>query len=552
MSTKHVVAKANELSDGEMKEVELADQKVLLVKIDGEYHAYAGECPHHGAPLAEGTLCDCRIRCPWHQAVFDAADGKLLQPPALDHLKPFHVQVIGGNVVIMMPKEPRSVETPAMASRNLAEDARKDADDVAGGAKGQYERGEATERLRQYRTMVIIGAGPAGHAAAEQLRQKGYEGNLTMIASQSVPPYDRTELSKRYLRSDDAPDPALRPASFYREYDIDLLLDTTVTKLSTRDRTLTLEDGSEMQYDRVLLATGSRPRTLGVDGEDLENVLTLRVKSDADAIIQAASNARQAVVVGASFIAMEAAAALTERNIKVHVVAPEHVPFARVFGREIGRMYQRLHEEKGTTFHLGRKVESFAGNNGKLGQVTLDNGESLQADLAVVGVGVTPVTDYLSDIETNDDGSIDADATLQVAENVFAAGDIVRLPDWRNGQPMRIEHWRFAQQLGRLAGRNMLGADEEYRDVPFFWTNQHMVITDYVGHAPEWDNVVIDGSVDDREFVAYYLKDGKVHAAAGCSREKTMCLIAEAMPELGIASLEDYRHAPQTCQKLRS
>jgi NADPH-dependent 2,4-dienoyl-CoA reductase/sulfur reductase-like enzyme/nitrite reductase/ring-hydroxylating ferredoxin subunit len=535
MNTRHVIAKTDELQDGQMKEIEVGDRTFLLVRVDGQYHCYPGQCPHHGAPLAEGLLCDDHIRCPWHQAVFDARTGEFREPPATDDLPEFETQVDDENVVLLLPEDAATLTPPDMATPSAEEDAREVA--------GTYVGDSGVDALRQYRNFVILGAGAAGLAAAEAMRHQGYRGNITLLTGEDHLPYDRTDLSKRYLQTDDADPPFLRSREFCDRYGIVVLTGSPVVEADLEQRTIRCGDGADMSYDRLLIATGCRPRTLGIDGEDLEGVHTLRSLDDCQAIKARARRATEAVVVGASFIGMEVAASLTERGVHVTVVAPESEPFERTFGPEIGRMYRQVQQAKGTTFRMGTTCRRFEGLEGTVQSVVLDDQQRLDADLVVVGVGVEPVTDYLRHVDVNEDGSLSVDEHLAVrgSEDVFAAGDVARFLDWRTGTPIRIEHWRLAQQLGRLAGANMLGRQERYEGTPFFWTNQHMVITDMVGHVREPEEIRIEGNLDDQDFLAWFLRDGHVWAAAGCGRAKDMCSLGEMLREPHVRSVQEVR-----------
>ncbi len=237
---------------------------------------------------------------------------------------------------------------------------------------------------------------------------------------------------------------------------------------------------------------------------------------------------------------MEVAASLAMRGLSVTVVTPESAPFKSVLGERIGRMYQQLHESKGEAFMLGAKVDHFEGDD-SVRQVVLVGGQRLSADMVVAGVGVHPATDYLRDLEVNSDGSVTVDEHLRAVGNVFAAGDIARFPDWRTGESIRIEHWRLAQEHGRIAAMNMAGWDAPFRGVPFFWTTQHKVQVQYVGYVRTWDEIVYDGDVEGKQFVAYYLLDGRVMAAAGCNQERRMCAIADAITSRTAPMLGDLR-----------
>jgi len=501
METVHIVAKADELAEGQMKEIAVGGARILLLRSDGRFRAFASACPHQGAPLAEGLLHAGHIRCPWHMASFDADTGALRDPPALDCLPPLDVRVEGDEVVVKLPQTMPTACEPAMVRPDPAADGR---------------------------TFVILGAGAAGEAAAEQLRRDGFRGRLLLITREPHRPYDRTELSKTYLKKPSAPRPLLRPDGFYKTHGIEVLTGCEAQEVDVAAKTICLAGGDRLRYDRLLLATGGSPRTLGVAGEELANVYRLRSLDDCERIRAAAAAGPRVVIVGAGFIAMEVSAALAKAASSVTVVAPESVPLGRVFGERIGRMYQQAHQAKGVAFRLGHTVERFVGDR-SLEAVVLDSGERLEADLAVVGVGVRPATDYLTGLDVNEDGSISVDRHMQAGEDVWAAGDIARLPDWRTGGPIRIEHWRVAQQQGRMAGRNMAGIETDCRDVPFFWTDQFMLITDYLGHARQWDEVIFDGDPDQRRFVAFYLQAGRVVAAAGCEQSRKMCLLAELL-----------------------
>ncbi len=523
MKTRHVIAKVGELAEGQMKTVEVGEHKLLLCRVGGQYRAFPSECPHHGAPLAEGVLAEGRIRCPWHQSIFDALSGELVDPPSLDALTPLEVEIVGENVTVLLPKDyPASLE-PKMASQDREEDVR-DID-----RQGTYvASGPTNETLRQGRTFVIVGAGAAGSAAAEALRQEGFRGNITMITAESHLPYDRTELSKRAMAKENPPSTTLRKGSFYDEHDIDILYESTVEKLDLADQTIHFAGGSELQYDAVLLATGSRPRRLDVPGSNLGNIFTLRSKDDHAAIVARAKEAKHVTLVGGSFIGMEVAASLSQRGLQAEIVETAALPFASKLGQRVGRLIQSVHEKEGTKFHLGAEVESFDGDAG-VEAVVLQDGRRIQTDMVIVGIGVEPVTGYIEGVERTEDGGLCVDAQLRCGPHCFAAGDICRLMDWRGDGRMRIEHWRYAQQTGRLAAANMLGQERAYQGVPFFWTKQHGMILQYVGYCSGWDDVQVDGEIEKQDFVAYLMQNGRAQAAIGSGRDAQMCLIAEGM-----------------------
>ncbi len=502
MKVEAVVAKVSDLRDGETKEVAVGETKVLLTRLEGKFHAVGAVCTHYGGPLAEGALSGERVVCPWHQASFNVVTGDLLEPPALDAQPCFAVRVEGENIFISVPEKAPDRRVPAMVKADAAADGR---------------------------TFVILGAGAAGNAAAETLRQDGFRGRLVMITGEERLPYDRPNLSKGYLFGAAGPESLpWRPAEFYSDWDIEVLLGRPVVEVDAPGKTIAFADGSRLAYDRLLLATGGVARTLEGPGGGLARVFTLRSADDADAIIAAAGEAQRAVVVGASFIGMEVAASLTKRGLTVTVVAPRALPMERQLGAEIGEMLKAAHEEQGVSFRLGRRVARLEGES-RVSGVVLDDGEILPADLVVAGVGVKPATDYVKGVPLNPDGSITVDRHLRAAPDLFAAGDIARFPDWRTGEMIRIEHWRLAQQHGVVAGHNLAGKEVAFAGVPFFWSEQFDLFLQYVGFAADWEEVIFHGEVSARDFLAFYVKGDRVLAAAGLGHDRQLAALAELM-----------------------
>lgn len=517
MTKKIKAGKVGELKNGQMKEVAVGETKILLARVRGKFHAIGGVCTHYGGPLAEGALNGERVVCPWHQATFQVNNGDLVEPPALDAQPAFDVRVEGDEVFIAVPDEPQDRRTPTMTKRDPQDN----------------------------QVFAILGAGAGGNAAAETLRQVGFGGRILLITQESRATYDRPNLSKGYLSGEAGAD-ALpwRTEDFYREHDIEFLSSRQASKVGAEEKKITFADGSHLSWDRLLLATGGMPRQLEVTGSNLENVFTLRTPEDADRIIQAAGAASRAVMVGAGFIGMEAAASLTKRGLAVTVVAPGDVPFRRQLGPELGRMLMEVHTEKGVTFKMGRRVQRLNGKE-RVTAAVLDNGEELETDLVLVGLGVKPATDFLSGFNLNRDGSVTVDKYLQVQENIFAAGDIANFPDWRTGESVRIEHWRLAEQHGRVAARNMAGLATEFAGVPFFWSDHFDVMLQYVGYASEWEELIVHGELKDRNFLAFYVKGGKILAAAGLQHDHQLAALAELMRLDRLPSPEELRRDRQ-------
>jgi NADPH-dependent 2,4-dienoyl-CoA reductase/sulfur reductase-like enzyme/nitrite reductase/ring-hydroxylating ferredoxin subunit len=496
------VGNTSDLRDGEMKEVSIGETRILLARVGDRFHAVSASCPHYGAPLVEGALCGTRIVCPWHHAVFNVVNGDLQEPPALDALVSYGVRVEGERVLVTVPEERQDRRTATTISRDLASDPRQ---------------------------FVIIGAGAAGYAAAQTLREEGFRGNVVMITREDRAPYDRPNLSKDYLHGHADPEwMPLRSDEFFSEHGINLLLKREVARVDASTKTITFEGGELMDYDALLVATGGAPIRLNITGSDLKNVFVLRSFADADSIIEAARRSRRVVVVGASFIGMEAAYSLRERGLEVTVVAPSREPFETTLGAEVGALFRRLHESHGIRFKLGSIVYRFEGTH-NVEAVVLDNGECIETDMVIVGAGVRPVTHFLEGVELDTAGAVVVDSRLKAADGLYAAGDIVSFPDPRTGERVRIEHWRTAQQQGRTAARNMIGRDAAFDGVPFFWTRQFDAGLLYVGRATSWDEIIYRGEVSSQDFLAFYVKGERVLAVAGMNRDREMAAAEELM-----------------------
>jgi NADPH-dependent 2,4-dienoyl-CoA reductase/sulfur reductase-like enzyme/nitrite reductase/ring-hydroxylating ferredoxin subunit len=503
MSSKEFdVANTSDLHDGEMRKVSAGETEVLLTRVDGRFHAVSAKCSHYGGPLAQGVLCGTHVMCPWHHAVFDVTNGDLIEPPALDALACYDVRVEGDRVLVSVPEEADEHHAPAMAKPDHAADSRQ---------------------------FVIIGGGAAGYAAAQTLREEGFRGGIVMITCEDRAPYDRPNLSKDYLHGHAEPEwMPLRADEFFTEHGIKLVRNREVARVDANTKTITFDSGETMDYDALLVATGGAPVRLNIPGSELKNVCVLRSFADADSIIETATRSKRAVVVGASFIAMEAAYSLRERGLEVIVVAPSKEPFERTLGVEIGAMLRGVQEKHGVRFKLGSIVYQLEGSH-SIEAVVLDSGERIEADMVVVGVGVRPVTHFVDGVELQKDGGIVVDSRLRAADGVYAAGDIAGFIYPPIGERVRIEHWRTALQQGRCAARNMLGHDVPFEGVPFFWTHQFNVELRYVGRVGAWDEIIFDGDVASRVFLAFYVKNNRVLAVAGMNRDRDMAAVEELM-----------------------
>jgi NADPH-dependent 2,4-dienoyl-CoA reductase/sulfur reductase-like enzyme len=363
---------------------------------------------------------------------------------------------------------------------------------------------------------VIVGGGAAGFAAAEMLRRQDYRGSIVMLSNEAAAPVDRPNLSKDYLAGS-APEDwlPLKPDGFYADAAIDMRLNTDVASIDPRGRNVVLAGGETIAYDRLLLATGAEPVRLPISGADQPHVHVLRSLADCRAIIASASGARRAIVIGASFIGLEAAAALRARDIEVHVVGLEQRPMERVLGPEMGDFVRALHEEHGVIFHLGDTITAIDGK-----RATLKSGGAIEADVVVVGVGVRPRLALAEKAGLAIDRGVTVNSYLETSiPGIYAAGDIARWPDPHSGENIRVEHWVVAERQGQTAARNMLGQREAFDAVPFFWSQHYDVPINYVGHAEKWDEIVVDGNIAAKDCLLRYRSGGRVLAVASIYRD---------------------------------
>jgi NADPH-dependent 2,4-dienoyl-CoA reductase/sulfur reductase-like enzyme len=355
------------------------------------------------------------------------------------------------------------------------------------------------------------------------LRRKGYAGELVMLSADADAPYDRPNCSKDFLAGEAQPEwMPLRDDAFYEDQTINLRLNTTVSAIDLESRTVTIEGGDTLPWDVLILSTGGEPNRPAIPGLDGPNVFPLRTLADARAVSEAAETAKRAVVIGASFIGLEAAAALRTRGLEVHVVAPDAVPLEKVVGAEVGRWAQTVHEKKGVIFHLGREVKLYDD-----GLLAMDQGLPIAADIVVLGVGVKPRVALAEAAGLEIDNGVVVDDGLRAADGVFAIGDIARYPDPISGKPIRVEHWVHAQRQGQHVARAIMGDDAPFTDVPFFWSKHYESAFHYDGHAEAFDPPKVDGSVADYDATVSYEKDGKLLAVVTLNRDRAS-LEAEA------------------------
>ena len=363
------------------------------------------------------------------------------------------------------------------------------------------------------RSIVIVGASLAGAKAAQTLREDGYDGRLVLVGQEPERPYERPPLSKDYLRGEAARDTVyVHEPGFYDEQAIELRTQATATDVDVAERTVTLADGERLEWDRLLLTVGSEPRRLAVPGADLDGVLYLRDLADCDRLRGALGSGGRLVVVGAGWIGAEVAASARQLGVEVSLLERLAVPLENVLGPTIGRLYADLHRERGVDLLTGVELEALEGT-GRVERVRLAGGRTIDCSTVVVGIGVVPRTALAEAAGLAVDNGILVDATLRTsASQVYAAGDVANAMHPFYGRRVRVEHWANALNQGPAAARNVLGREEPYERLPYFYSDQYDVGMEYTGLASGSDEVVLRGDPDARELIAFWIVDGSVAA----------------------------------------
>jgi len=462
----------------------VGEDQVMLARSGSEWFAVRGLCTHYRGRLDRGLIVGDTVRCPLHHACFSLRTGEALRAPAFDPLPRWRVEIVDDKAFVREklsgdPPVPKPAATPD--------------------------------------SILIIGGGAAGSAAADMIRREGYEGPVTIVSADKDLPVDRPNLSKDYLAGEAEDDwMPIWSKENYAERNIEVVLGRRATSLDPKTRTVGFDDGSKRQYGALLIATGADPVQLPIPGSPKIPVLYLRSWADGRAIVEKLAGARRALVIGSSFIGLEVAASLRKRQIDVDVVSPDTLPLERVMGPDIGRFVQQTHESNGVRFHLGQTVASVDGRT-----IKLSGGESFDADLVIVGVGVRPALALAEAAGLKIDKGIAVHEYLETsAPNVFAAGDNARWPDPHSGKSIRVEHWVVAQRQGQTAARNMLGKRERFDAVPFFWSRHFDMSVQYIGHAEQWDKIAIDGSIAEKNCKVTYSQGGKTLAVATIGRQR--------------------------------
>lgn len=476
-------------------------EPVLLVHVEPNWFAVGAKCTHYSAPLAEGVLVCETLHCPWHHACFELRNGAASHAPALNDLLCYDVAVESNMVRVSGKRDEGQLRGESHQPRG--------------------SRAPQKVLFEEYpfagpSSVVIIGGGAAGNACAEMLRREAYRGPVTIIDGDTDAPYDRPNLSKDYLAGN-APEDwlPLHPREFYEAQHIEIVRGIEARSIDCKARIVRLSDGSIRPYGMLLIATGASPIRLDLPGG--ERVEYLRTLADCRSIVGKMRDARNAVVIGASFIGLEVAASLVMRGLRVHVVGMEQLPLERVLGKELGTLIQSVHEQQGVVFHFGRTVKAVEPK-----AVVLDDGTRLDADLVVAGIGVSPNLELAGSSGITLDNGIAVNEFLETSvECVFAAGDVARWPDAYSDVRLRVEHWVVAERQGQVVARNMLGHRDRFDDIPFFWSAHYdKVSIQYTGHAEHWDETKIDGDVMKMDCAVSYMVGGKRRAMATINRDR--------------------------------
>jgi 3-phenylpropionate/trans-cinnamate dioxygenase ferredoxin reductase subunit len=366
--------------------------------------------------------------------------------------------------------------------------------------------------------IVIVGGGIAGGNAAVTLREEGFEGRVVLIGREPGIPFGRPPLSKTYLRSEeDLEGWYVKPEGWYEEHDIERLEEVSVLSVDAGAHKAVLDSGQELEYQKLLLATGGRNRRLDVPGAELPGVHQLRTIAECDAIKREAVANRRAVVVGMGFIGCEVAASLTQLGVQVTAIFPEKAPLERVLGEETGALIRAFHRAEGVELLTGSQIESFEGTE-RLEAVVTSNGERVPCDFAVVGIGIEPDVPALAASSIALENGVLVDERCRTsAADVYAAGDVANILHPLFGR-VRVEHYNNAEKQGRAVARSMLGSTDPYDYVYTFWSDQYDHKLEYAGFAAKWDQFVVRGSLEERKLLGFYMVEGQLRAAVGCDR----------------------------------
>jgi NADPH-dependent 2,4-dienoyl-CoA reductase/sulfur reductase-like enzyme/nitrite reductase/ring-hydroxylating ferredoxin subunit len=500
-----VLCKAAELTEGVPRSIQVGDNKdnfVVVALVGGRPYAVSGKCPHFGANLAQGFLDGYHLYCPWHVAAFDIRTGEMVGGPSLNVLKSYPARVSSTGDLIITVNEDKLEQLAASRISGLM--AKRDPADL--------------------RTFVIVGGGAAGQSAAETLRRDGYTGRLVLISNEPVVPYDRVLLSKNL--KGDAGKFALRPSSFFHDYDIELMLNSEVTQVDAAAKKVKTADGSEVTYDKLLVATGCSAKIPGpfkAAAQNVKNVNAIRSVADYEKVVKSVNSAQSVVIIGASFLGLEAATSIkrTFPDKQVTIIDTVKAPLANVFGSEIAKQLVDLQGLSGVRIVPGVGIKKINDVDGAFAGVTIVHNNEFRGPLdeevagqaLILATGSELHTEYLPPALLNADGSVRVNSHLRTdSSDIFAAGDIASHFNLLTESQVRIEHWAVAQNQGIRAAHNMLDRGLNYSEVPFFWTNQfgNAQFAGFSNGADwTWTESTADKGPRETGRITYFYKEGR-------------------------------------------
>ncbi|KAK2582791.1 hypothetical protein KPH14_005054 [Odynerus spinipes] len=520
-----VVCKEDDINENEMKVVNLGknDTKILLVKQKGEIHALGTKCTHYGAPLHTGALGDGRIRCPWHGACFNIKTGDIEDYPGLDSLPCYKVTIDESGLVRVKAKV-KDLEL----NKCIKDMCKYDANNT--------------------KVTLIIGGGPAAATCAQSLRQEGFTGKIVLIGKEKVLPYDRVKVSK--VMNFNVDKFTLRPASFYNDHNIETRLGLEAIGLDTNNNIVTLNNSETLKYDYLFLCTGSRARLPTLPGVNLENIFVLRNYNDSHALDKALHPDKHVIIYGLGFIGMEAASYCIDKCASVTIIGRNSIPLEPIFGAEIGNRIKEEFETRGIKFIFNSGITKFLpkeDNNNVLGKIELSDGGIIEADICIIGIGTIFYTDWLkeSGIQMSENGGITVDKYLRTsAQNVYAGGDIAYAPVLGSDHiSATIGHYGLAHYHGKVAALNICNKETALHSVPFFWTVLFGKSYRYAGYG-QADKVIIYGSLENLEFFAYHVKDGKIIAMSSVGADPIVADFANLLAEKKVLTEDGIKTNP--------
>ncbi|EDO07735.1 Pyridine nucleotide-disulfide oxidoreductase family protein [Babesia bovis T2Bo] len=505
------IGNVSDFKDGEMREVLVNEgcDLLLVTKIKGQIYCTGAKCPHHMASLVDGGCTEEYLICPKHNAKFDISSGECVNGPCFSSIPSYKVEVEGDEVYAYLPPSP--------------------IDDVVE-PKCKVKPG------KDERVFVICGGGAAAHAAAETLRLEGFGGRIIIYGDEPHLPYYRPHLTKRIESkgyAEVAEEQALRSPLWYRANQVEYHGGKRVTAVSHEDNTITLEDGTSVKYDKVLVATGSVAFVLPMSRDlgPLKNHFTIRTVDDMERIVKYIKPNMKVVIVGANFVGCEMASSLKDKQVNVTLITDMAVPMSNIIGERGGSAIMKLLQKNGVKVLTSEMVKNYNVKDGRITHVVTAKA-SVDADLVIEGVGARVNMDLLKCAQKNRDGTVNVDGGMRCVgcpDNVFAAGDIVTYPYHMDGQNISIKHWNVALQHGRVAAKSMLGKKATMNMIPFFWSEFFYKGFRFAGVANGVEDIVYEGDVENCKFIAYYVKASKVIAMLAMGMDHIGAQLAEAM-----------------------